>query len=133
MNPNYFETLFATTPPPTWPREFAIITAWQPTGESWTEERSREANARLLESLEEKHAWFHPVTGYSPTTEHAEPGWAVALTFDEACDLGASFDQDAIYYIREDALFVSHCDTRRALIAVGSFRERVRPLLDLPA
>jgi len=68
------------------------------------------------------------VTGYSPTTMHAEPGWAVQLPFDVACDLGRMFLQDAIYVIDVDQLFVSYCDDRREKVFVGEFLRRLIPM-----
>lgn len=62
------------------------------------------------------------LTGYSPTTVHAEPGWAVEMPWDEACDLGLRFKQDAIYSVRGDELTVTFCDHRRGLVPVGAFR-----------
>lgn len=127
MNPVYFETLFAVAAPPSdWPAAFAIITAYATTGEEWNEEENRAADARLEMVLRERGVWMQRITGYSPRTGHAEPGWAVAVSFDSACDLGRQFRQDAIYYVEGDALFVSYCDTRCQLEPVGPFRVRVR-------
>ena len=67
------------------------------------------------------------ITGYSPppATPHREPGWAVAMDWQEACDLGARFLQDAIYVVQADALAVTLCDHRRDLLPVGTFRQRL--------
>ena len=65
------------------------------------------------------------ITGYSPTTPHREPGWAVAMDWQEACDLGARFLQDAIYVVHADALAVTLCDHRRELLPVGTFQQRL--------
>ena len=81
--------------------------------------------------------------GYSPENDHAEPGWAVELNFDEACTLGLCFRQHALYWVNclEDQLFVGSflCDSERRKtfiytrsVLVGSLRakaeerERVR-------
>ncbi len=76
--------------------------------------------------LQQLGVWTARITGYSPTTGHAEPGWAAVLAFDAACDLGLRYRQDAIYHVAGDTLSVSFCDERRKLVAVGPFRERVR-------
>jgi hypothetical protein len=124
MHPAYFETRFRTpTPVPSWPGAFAIVTAYATTGESWSDAENERADLRLEEALAD--GWRERITGYSPTTGHAEPGWAVALPFDDACDLGERFRQDAVYLVEADDLFVSYCDGRRALVRVGSFRERL--------
>ena len=125
MPPEYFTTRFSTPEIPSFPDVFAIITGYATTGETWPEERNREANERLLAELEARGVWIHPITGHSPDAAHSEPGWAAALPFDEACDLGHRFLQMAIFWVRYDELFVSYCDARRGLVRVGGFRERL--------
>ena len=109
-----------------WPPCFAIITACATTGEFWSEDENRTADVRLTQQLRASGVWMTRLTGYSPQTGHAEPGWAVALSFEAACDLGQQFRQDAIYFVEGDMLFVSYCDARRARVPVGTFCARVR-------
>lgn len=123
----YLETHFYCDDLPVdgWPKEFVIITAYATTGESWTPAVNREADACLLAHVKQHSDWHWRITGYSPTSGHAEPGWAVELDFNAACDLGREFKQDAIYHVSGDVLSVSYCDHRRALYSVGTFRDRV--------
>ena len=126
MEPAYFETRFLVEEPVAhWPDEFAIITAYATTGETWTREENEAADHRLHAALSERSDWLIRITGYSPATGHGEPGWAAALPFDAACDLGLEFEQDAIYYVAGDDLSVTYCDERRNPVAVGGFRERI--------
>lgn len=127
MPPDYFETHFRAEPPdPEWPAAFAVITAYAPTGEKWTIEKNEAANGRLHAELRQTGRWQARVTGYSPTTGHAEPGWAVELPLEDACALGDRYQQDAIYYVRGDALSITYCDPlRERLVPVGSFRQRL--------
>lgn len=125
MNPNYFDTYFET--PVVWTNraaQFAIITAWATTGEVWTGEENRAANTQLEAELCSLDCWMQPVTGYSPTTGHAEPGWAVAVALDEALRLGRQYKQDAIYYVEGDTLTVSLCDGGDSMF-VGPFTKRL--------
>ena len=125
MNPNYFETHFEV--PFAWthrPAQFAIITAWATTGEVWTDEQNRAANERLETELRSLRCWMQPITGYSPATGHAEPGWAVAVGFDEAREIGTRYRQDAIYYVEGDMLTVSPCAGEESAV-VGPFTERL--------
>jgi len=128
VNSVYFETHFRTpAPAPDWPPEFIIVTAHATTGERWTSAENEAADRSLTEELRRLGVWTARITGYSPRTGHAELGWAAVLAFDEACDLGLRYRQDAIYHIAGDVLSVSHCDkSRRRLATVGPFRERVR-------
>lgn len=128
MHPEYFETRFRAedVSDDDWPAEFGIISAFATTGESWTEERNQAADRELEGELHCRSIWRRRIVGFSPTTDHAEPSWAVALPLDATCDLGLRFRQDAVYYVRRGVLYVSYCDERRRLVEVGRFRERLR-------
>jgi hypothetical protein len=122
----YFRTYFREEAPISdWPVEFAIITAYATTGETWTVEENEMADRALEGELRKTGRWMRRLTGYSPTTGHAEAGWAVEMPWDEACDVGLRFKQDAIYTVNGDELSVTLCDHRRDLVLVGAFRERV--------
>lgn len=129
MHPEYFQVRFRTPRhAEPWPRRFVILTAYATTGTSWTDEENLDADRRLEEALRSRlgeEGEIRRITGFSPATGHAEPGWASPLPFEEACDLGVRFLQDALYVVRDDRLFVSYCDERRALVPVGSFVERL--------
>jgi len=127
MHPAYFETLFdAHGFSGDWPTRFAIVTAWATTGTLLSQATNDEADRKLEWELQRRRTWRQRITGYSPTTEHAEPGWAVELPFDEACDLTQMFLQDAIYFVDADQLYVTLCDERRQRILVGEFQCRLR-------
>lgn len=122
----YFETLFTLDAPfDDWPEEFVILSAYTTTGEHWPEAVILAADQTLERELQQRGGWFLRITGYSPHDGHAEPGWALTMALDEACDLGLRYKQDAIYYVKDDTLWVTYCDTRRALVKVGSFRSRL--------
>ncbi len=108
-----------------WPEQLAIITAYATTGESWSDEQNQAADQALEAELRATGRWMRRITGYSPTTQHREPGWAVAMDWQEACDLGVRFLQDAIYVVHADALAVTICDHRRELRPVGTFQQRL--------
>jgi hypothetical protein len=124
--PFYKATRFKASDDIAFPQRFAIITAYATTGEHWKEEENRLADRKLKKRFERADQWHARVTGYSPTSGHEEPGWAVALGFDAACDLGRQFKQDAIYWVEADRLYISYCDTRQAKVAVRAlFSERL--------
>jgi hypothetical protein len=126
MTPDYFETCFRLEAPvPHWPDEFVIVSAYHTTGEQWPDEVNRAADQRLEQELKQHFDWLVRITGYSPTTGHAEPGWAFVMPFSAACDMGLHYKQDAIYHVKGDVLSVSYCDARRALVPVGEFRARL--------
>lgn len=132
MHPAYFETHFDSHGfLGIWPVQFAIVTAWATTGTLKSMAANESANRELQFELEHRRLWHQKVTGYSPTTKHAEPGWAIELPFDDACELGQKFFQDAIYFIDADQLFVSHCDERRQKVFIGEFHQRLILMLVL--
>ena len=128
MTPAYFDTRFKLgLPLSEMPESFAIITAYATTGEVWTTEDNLDASEKLRDELELGEKLIGTITGYSPITQHAEPGYAAAVKFEEACNIGVRFKQDAIYYVSSDTLFVSYCDHRRNLRPITQFSKRVVP------
>ena len=124
MNPIYLETHFKRggENDPTFneleslPSEFAIITAYATTGEHWSDARNNEADKQLKTYLDSQFSCVKRITGYSPSTGHAEPGWLVNCSFAQGCDIGLSFKQDAIYWGETGQLFVSYCGVQRSKV-----------------
>lgn len=116
-----------------WPSEFSIITAYATTGLDWPPAENQAADEALKDELKSGNKLITRLTGYSPQTKHAEPGWAATLEWQAACDLGLRYKQDAIYHVMADELFVSYCDDRRKLVPVAVFRERLDPAFETPA
>ena len=126
MHPAYFDTQFRTPEiVAVWPQEFVVVTAFATTGTQWPPEQNDAADQRLESELRERGGWLVRVTGFSPSTGHAEPGWAFEMSFEKACDLGMCYLQDALYHVAGDALSVSFCNARRKRILLGSFRKRL--------
>ncbi len=125
MHPAYFESRFHIDRDLGFPREFAILSAHATTGEQWSDAKNREADRSLRNRLVDLGCTPIRIVGYSTSSEHAEPSWITSLGFDLACDIGNQYLQDALYYVIDDELYVSHCDQRRGLIFVGPFRARV--------
>lgn len=107
------------------PKQFCTVTGYATTGETWSDEKNQAADLALEAELRSRKIWMRRLTGFSPITGHREPGWAVALDLTQACDLGMKYKQDAIYHVNGDALSVSFCDARRALVPVGAFQPRL--------
>lgn len=126
MHPAYFDTMFYVEHAVNaWPPQFAIITAYATTGQAWSADANESADRRLSRELQSLGVWMVRVTGFSPQTGHAEPGWAVSINFESACDLGHRYLQDALYVVRGGVLYLSFCDDRRQLVHVGEFAPRV--------
>jgi len=126
VRPEYFQTQFRTeTAFDEWPYSFAIITAYATTGEVWTEEQNQRADERLRKVVIGIDPDARRITGYSPTTGHAEPGWAVSMELAVAKQIGREFLQDAIYFIDNGTIYVAKCDGDDAPIFVDDFLNRL--------
>ncbi len=107
---------------------FAILSAYATTGEVWPEERNRAQDAVLERCLRERGLEPWRITGYSPRTGHAEPGWGAPLPLAAARQLGHDFHQHAIYYVDEqDELWIVECETGQAPLPIGRFTPRCDP------
>lgn len=125
FHPAYFKVRFrGPWPDRSHPDEFAIITAYATTGETWSEEQNRAADLELENELRETGSWMRRLTGYDPATGHAEPGWAVEMAFEAACDLGLRFQQDAIFSISGNRVWVAKCASDLQSAGVGLFSDR---------
>ena len=125
-NPHYAATRFHVAAlPDCWPAEFVIITAYEPTGQEWSETENHAADESLSAELEALNIWRVRIIGYSPNTGHAESGWAVELPIETGRELGRHFHQDAIFLICGDDLGYVHCTADNSIIWLGRFRERI--------
>lgn len=126
MNPIYLDTYFSCPESLTnKPNDFAIITAYATTGETWSDSENKLADAELKTYIDSHFNWVKRIAGYSPITLHSEPGWMVNCSWEQGCEIGMQFKQDAIYFVSGDTLTVSYCDGRRTQVLVGAFLKRV--------
>ena len=125
MNPHYSTTVFrAETPVHGWPSAFAIITACDPNGVTTDEVSNRAHDGRLASLLRERSLRHWRATGGSPDFSHAEPGYAVETSFQDALQIGRLFEQEAIFWIENDELILVDCRTE-ATHRLGSWRNRI--------
>ncbi len=125
----YFDVRFSVPDcevAPAWPAEFAILTAYATTGQTWSTERNVGADRELAAWCDASGLPRQRITGYSPITGHAEPGWAISLDFSVACRLGVRFRQHACFFVQADELWVVACSAPAQRTRIGSFRDRLR-------
>jgi hypothetical protein len=53
-----------------------------------------------------------------------EPGWAIEMGFEAACDLGRRFQQDAIFWVSGNRVRVAKCASDLQSAAGGPFSDR---------
>jgi hypothetical protein len=127
MEPDYFDTHFKAYPLGTiWPASFAIITAYQTTGEQWSDTRNDTANKELEQKLLHLGCSLIPITGYSHKTQYGEPGFAIQISLQDALKIGADYKQDAIYYVEHGTLQVHSC-VKPESATVDTFTNRLTP------
>lgn len=125
LRPEYADIRFLLEAGTKLPDAFAIISAYATTGETWSDERNRLADEALARHLDQVATWRVRMTGYSPSSGHAEPSWAVAIDMESARVIGQRFLQEAIWYVRHDVLLLVPCDIARRQLEIGAFLERL--------
>ena len=107
------------------PDSFGIVTACNPDGvEVGSAENLRldRELGSLLSSSDVKH---FRVTGGSRDMTHAEPGYGCLVDRERIVELGRKWNQEAVFWVEGDNLFLIPCATRQEFELLGSFRERV--------
>lgn len=107
---------------------WAILTAFATTGEQWTDEENEQADRSLYADLQTRGiTQIYRITGYNPSSGHAEPGWAFPMDLTMAMQLGEMFKQDALYLVVDASLFLHGCTAGEARLPVslGFFRDRL--------
>lgn len=100
LKPEYREVRFRCGAA-AWPSHFYIITAHNPDGVAVPEEVNTRADAALRREIERLGFAFFSVTGGSPDFSHAEAGYGIECTREEAMILARQFCQDAFFEVRE--------------------------------
>ena len=91
---------------PKLPKEFFIITAHNPDGETVDDDMNREANQQVAVAISDLGYPLISVVGGSPDFTHSEPGFGIACSREQALKLAQSFRQDAVFEIRGDRVFL---------------------------
>jgi hypothetical protein len=114
---------------------FGVVTAFNPgrvldAGENTTRDRA------LHDALVASRLPHMRVVGRSPTGHHREPSFAVFATPEEIVRLGRAYEQDAVFTIHADELFLYPCAPGAGPMPLGSWSSRVlhsrEILLDCP-
>jgi len=91
-----------------------FVTADNPQGRVTSEDLNRAWRAELTAFLDDAGLVWHPAVGGDPTGDHHEPGAVVeGLDLRSAAELGARFDQAAVYLWAPDGLHLVACADNR--------------------
>lgn len=107
------------------PVGFGIVTACNPMGVT--------VEASVNEGLDRDLGLFllgqgiphFRITGGSRDMSHAEPGYGCAVDPERIVELGRQWNQEAVFWVQEDQLFLVSCDGSKREEPLGSFRKRL--------
>ena len=126
MKEEYHQTQFVTALEGRFaPENFFIVTAHNPLGQIAPDQQNIENNKALLERVREARWFAFPVTGQCE--DHAEAGFGIACSRNEAIELGKDFRQDAIYEIRDDEVILVDCTESESDEVVGRWSQLQAP------
>lgn len=86
---------------------YAVITAWNPQSRRLSHNENRLNNQRLQLKLID-YDWVSVTVG-DAKFEWFEESFAVAMELGMALDLARTFEQNAIYYVRSNILYLYSC------------------------
>ena len=87
-----------------------VLTAWNPGTERLVQEENDKANERLHQDLVDRGLSPYRAMGKDPNSDYFEDSWAViGLSDQEARDIGASFNQVAVFRVSDGEQTVIAC------------------------
>ncbi|WP_017443612.1 DUF3293 domain-containing protein [Gayadomonas joobiniege] len=103
----------------------AIITAYNPRGELLSNGHNRMLDKTLLKDIDSLNVPYRRIVGCDPNRTHSEPSWLVAMDKSAAIELGNRYQQNAIYWVEANQLYLTPCQMQQQEICLGSFSQRV--------
>lgn len=109
---------------------FAIITAHNPKGQVLSEEQNGLLDQQLQQAMARRQERSRQIIGCSPDRRHQEKSWMVYTTRRRALVLAEQFQQNALYWVDNDELWLVPCLLQNyPAVRLGSFKQR---LITLP-
>lgn len=119
----YASTVFLC-PKPVLFSEFAIITGYNPNGELLNLQENKKLNKLLQQQINQYE--FIEIVGASPDLTHQEPSFAINLELREAIGIAKHFQQNAIFWVTADEVFIVSAGLYFRTRAIGRFRAKCR-------
>lgn len=124
----YASTVFWVGQPHGWRGDFAIITACNPAGQLLSPGANRIRDRQLQRELANCRVPHLRVIGAAPDHSHHEQSWAVWLPVVEANQIAAQFQQNAMFYVEQQRLWLLPCLMAGERRDLGPLAPRLRPL-----
>lgn len=104
---------------------FAIITAWNPGSVSLPAQQNHRNNRYLAAEI--GHTCCVLLDVGNRDFSWYEESFAVAISQSRALELGRKYDQNAIYYVQGEELYLLSClEKQQAKVLLGDWRSRCR-------
>ena len=111
----------------TLPQTFAIITAYNPGGIQQDHPTTNELQYRELTiRLESLGYSYFPLLAGSKDFSHVEPSFGVSIPQAQAIKLALEFNQDAIFWIENGAIYLVECQTHSSE-TIAPWADRLLP------
>ncbi|MER2494111.1 DUF3293 domain-containing protein [Catenovulum sediminis] len=89
--------------------DFAIVTAFNPRGLNLTLGHNQTLDRALLADIEKLGVPYRRLFGCAPDKSHIEASWAIATDKETACKLASKYQQNAIYWVESNFLYLTPC------------------------
>ncbi len=104
---------------------FAILTAFNPRGETAPAARNRVLDRCFQQQVEEEGILYREIWGCSPDYLYCEKSWALMLEQSQAVAWAERYQQNAIFYVEQDELLLVPCLLEEQTRSLGRFSERL--------
>ncbi|GAA5215989.1 DUF3293 domain-containing protein [Corallincola platygyrae] len=122
----YKHTKFVMAQPLSASLSFAVITAHNPRGEVMSEAYNRFLDQCLQQDIASLNTPYRSVWGSAPDFSHNERSWAVLADKNTAVELAKQYQQNAIYWINQNQLYLTPCMmSQQNEVHLGEFDRRV--------
>lgn len=120
----YQRTQFQWHEPPLNRRSFVILTAHNPKGQRRSNLANAFAHSTLVRQLRVRRWPYSVISGMSPDASHSELSLAVACSLSQGVCMAQRFKQHAIYWIKQDKLYLVAVLNGKPMVSMGSFSTR---------
>ncbi|MED5523233.1 DUF3293 domain-containing protein [Gallaecimonas pentaromativorans] len=121
----YQNTVFLMPKPLSKRLDFAIVTAHNPRGKLLSEQANHHRDLQLAAELTAAGVKAQSLWGCSPDLKHREKSWALVMAKTPALALGQKLEQNAIFWVQNDELYLLPCLLEQPPCFLGLFSERI--------
>ena len=125
----YQRTQFQWHEPPLDRRNFVILTAHNPKGLRQSDLANPLAHSTLIRQMRVRRWPYSLISGMSPDASHSELSLALACSLSRGMRIAQHFKQHAIYWVKQDKLYLVAVLGGKPKVLMGSFSARCHSYL----